>query len=191
MLYIIRHGQTARNKAKVLQGHFDEPMDAEGVAQARAAHERFVAAGLRFDRVYTSPLSRAVQTAEIVAPGVPRVMDERLIEIDCGPYEGMDLLDPLPEVMAFFRDFRHVPAPEGMESLESIVGRVAAFLADVHDEAADKNILVSTHGVAMRGMLECLERGAAGDSWSKRIVNCAVYVAEALPGGAWSAPEEW
>ena len=191
MLYVIRHGQTARNKAKVLQGHYDEPMNQEGFAQARAAYERFAAAGLRFDKVYTSPLQRAIQTAQIVAPGVPQVVDARLIEIDCGPYEGMDLLAPAPEVIAFFRDFRNVPAPEGMESLESIIARIGAFLADVHDEALDANILVSTHGVAMRGALECLEAGSAGNSWSKRIVNCAVFVSEALPAGGWSAPEEW
>ena len=68
MIYIVRHGQTEMNHRKVLQGRSDDPLDEIGFAQAQAAAEKLM--GIRFDRVYTSPLKRAIQTARIIAPYV-------------------------------------------------------------------------------------------------------------------------
>ena len=112
MIYIIRHGQTELNNRQVLQGRSDHPLNAQGIAQAKAAASRLRERGIIFDRVFSSPLIRAVQTARIVAPGVWVETDERLIEMDYGPYEGMDLNAPAPEVVAFFGDFIHNPAGE-------------------------------------------------------------------------------
>ena len=89
MIYIIRHGKTELNKAKVLQGRSDFPLNEEGIRQAEEAAARL--GDVRFAHVYSSPLIRAVQTAEIIAPQIKPVIDERLIEMDYGPYEGTDL----------------------------------------------------------------------------------------------------
>ena len=107
MIYIIRHGQTEMNQAHALQGRSDQPLNENGIRQAQDAAKGF--SGLCFDRVYSSPLGRAIQTAEIVAPGVPIVVDDRLIEMDYGPYEGVDLTDMPAELIEFFRDFVHNP----------------------------------------------------------------------------------
>ena len=113
MLYLIRHGKTALNHANVLQGRSDYPLNEEGIRQAEDAARMLK--DVHFDHVFTSPLIRAVQTAKIIAPEAEPVVDERLIEMDYGPYEGMDLKKPVPEIIAFFSDFVHNPAPEGME----------------------------------------------------------------------------
>ena len=113
MLYIIRHGQTELNTRQVLQGRSDSPLNETGIEQARKAAKRL--RGIDFSHVYTSPLKRAVQTAAIVVPGIRPVADERLIEMDYGPYEGADLSRLPPEILHFFSDFVHNPAPEGME----------------------------------------------------------------------------
>ena len=89
MVYIIRHGQTELNNRKVLQGRSDHPLNATGIAQAREAANRLK--GVSFDAVYSSPLIRAIQTANIVAPDVEPLVDDRLIEMEYGPYEGMGL----------------------------------------------------------------------------------------------------
>ena len=99
MLYIIRHGRTELNTRQLLQGRSDYPLNEEGIEQARRAAERL--RGIAFSRVYTSPLKRAAQTAAILAPGVPPVVDERLIEMDYGPYEGADLSRLPPEILHF------------------------------------------------------------------------------------------
>ena len=191
MIYIIRHGQTEKNRANVLQGRSDIPLNDSGRQQAEEVKDQFIKAGIHFDLVYTSPLIRAVQTAAIIAEGIPQLKDDRLIEMDYGPYEGMDLADPAPEVLEFFRDFVHNPAPNGMEPLQAIVVRLGSFLEEIREEAAEKNILISTHAIAMKGALEYLTPDSGGSYWSKFIGNCAVYTSEITPEGAWGIPVLW
>ena len=191
MIYIIRHGQTEKNRANVLQGRSDIPLNDSGRQQAEEVRNQFIKAGIYFDLVYTSPLIRAVQTAAIIAEGIPQLKDDRLIEMDYGPYEGMDLADPAPEVLEFFRDFVHNPAPNGMEPLQAIVVRLGSFLEEIREEAAEKNILISTHAIAMKGALEYLTPDSGGSYWSKFIGNCAVYTSEITPEGAWGIPVLW
>ena len=114
MIYFIRHGQTDMNNRKVLQGRSDHPLNDAGIAQAqKAAYEL---RHISFTKVYTSPLKRAIQTAEILAPNAHAVIDDRLIEMDYGPYEGADLNHLPPEILTFFSDFAHNPAPEEWSS---------------------------------------------------------------------------
>jgi len=191
MIYIIRHGQTEKNRANVLQGRSDIPLNDSGRQQAEEVKDQFIKAGIHFDLVYTSSLIRAVQTAAIIAEGIQQLKDDRLIEMDYGPYEGMDLADPAPEVLEFFRDFVHNPAPNGMEPLQAIVVRLGSFLEEIREEAAEKNILISTHAIAMKGALEYLTPDSGGSYWSKFIGNCAVYTSEITPEGSWGIPVPW
>lgn len=182
MLYIIRHGKTDQNSKMLLQGRSDHPLNGEGTEQAAEAAQRFADMGVVIDKVYTSPLIRAVRTAEIIAPAAERVTDRRLIEMDYGPYEGMDLRDPAPELMEFFSDFVNVPAPEGMEPLPEIVSRLGDFLEEIREEAEEKNILISTHAIAMKGALEYLTPDSHGSYWAKNIGNCDIYASEIKDG---------
>ena len=191
MIYIIRHGQTEKNRANVLQGRSDIPLNDSGRQQAEEVKNQFIKAGIHFDLVYTSPLIRAVQTAAIIAESIPQLTDDRLIEMDYGPYEGMDLTNPAPKVLEFFRDFVHNPAPNGMEPLQAIVVRLGSFLEEIREEAAEKNILISTHAIAMKGTLEYLTPDSGGSYWSRFIGNCAVYTSEITTEGSWGIPVPW
>ena len=182
MLYIIRHGKTDLNAKMLMQGRSDHPLNDAGFAQAEEAAGRFRGMGVRIDKVYSSPLIRAVQTAEAIAPDADLVIDGRLIEMDYGPYEGMDLNDPDPEVLDFFMDFVNVPAPEGMEPLPAIVERLGEFLEEIKEEAAGQNILISTHAIAMKGALEYLTPDSGGSYWAKNIGNCDIYAADVTDG---------
>ncbi len=187
MIYIVRHGETAKNKAQMLQGRSNAPLNDAGRLQAAKVRDFFANAGIRFAKVYSSPLTRAVQTGEIIAENVPVVTDDRLIEMDYGPYEGMDLNHPDPEVVEFFRDFVHNPAPKGMEKLSDVVARTGEFLEEVRQEAESGNLLISTHAIAMKGALEYLTPESNGRYWSKYIGNCAVYGVEVTTEG-WGRP---
>ena len=189
-IYLIRHGQTEKNCAMLLQGRSDHPMDETGIAQAKAVAEYFRSHGIRFDAVFSSPLLRAVQTAQLIAgENAPLQIDTRIIEMDYGPYEGMDLMKPVPEVLAFFRDFAHTPAPQGMEQLGDIVKRFGAFLEETAPRYRDKSILIATHAIAMKGALEYLTPESRGGYWSKHIGNCAVYKTE-YRNGTFTVPVE-
>ena len=130
--------------------------------------------------MFSSPLIRAIQTAEIIAPGNEITIDERLIEMDSGPYEGMNMKDFPPKVITFFKDFVHNPAPEGMEQLGHVVSRAGAFIEEIRNLPG--NILISTHAIAMKGILEYLTPESHGAYWSTYIGNCAVYTAESHDG---------
>lgn len=188
MLYIIRHGETAKNKQKLLQGRSDMPLNERGSLQAEKAGAFFRERGISFDAVYSSPLIRAVQTALQISNNIASAsesikIDNRLIEMDYGPYEGMDLEDPAPEVMAFFRDFAGTPAPEGMEQLGDVVSRLGELLEEIIEEARTGNVLLSTHAIAMKGALEYLTPESHGSYWSKYIGNCDVYAVEVTDDG--------
>ncbi|HAB93387.1 MAG TPA: histidine phosphatase family protein [Lachnospiraceae bacterium] len=186
MIYIVRHGQTEMNNRKVLQGRSDYPLNGAGIAQAQKAADELK--HISFTKVYTSPLKRAVQTAEIIAPKAHAVIDDRLIEMDYGPYEGTDLNRLPSEILTFFSDFVHNPAPDGMEQLSSVVERAGNFLEEIRNLEGD--ILISTHAIAMKGILEYLTPGSDGAYWSKYIGNCAVYAAENR-NGTIGVPKEW
>lgn len=189
-IYIIRHGQTEKNKAHALQGRSDDLLNEAGIIQAQEAAAWFKDQGISFDLVYSSPLKRAVDTGMIAAgEHIPLQIDERLIEMDYGPYEGMDLTAPAPEIITFFSDFVNNPAPEGMEPLADVVARAGAFMEDIKDQVDGKTILISTHAIAMKGILEYLTPRSGGSYWSKFIGNCAVYETS-LEGGKFKIPWE-
>ena len=201
MLYIIRHGQTSNNKKKLLQGRSNNPLNEDGRTQSEEAGRKLRSLGIRPLRIYSSPLIRAIETAKLAADvisgrdvsaahdapecrdGVGIAIDDRLIEMDYGPYEGMDLTDPAPEVIAFFQDFAGTPAPEGMEQLREVVSRVGEFLEEIREEAARGDVIISTHAIAMKGALEYLTPDSNGSYWSKYIGNCEIYAAEASEDG--------
>ena len=188
MIYVIRHGQTALNRAHALQGRgSDQPLNQAGEDQARAVGAWLAQRHVHFSHAFSSPLLRAVQTAELVAPGLPVAVDERLIEMDYGPYEGADLRNPSPELAFFFQDFVNHPAPEGMEPLSSVVARAGAFVEGLADLSGD--VLVSTHAIALKGLLEYLTPASRGSYWSTFVGNCAVYAVE-CEHGAWGVPHK-
>ena len=90
-LYLMRHGQTEWNRIRKLQGRTDIPLNANGRYVAE-----LTAKGLwdiPFDVAFVSPLARARETAEIILRDrhVPIIVDERIIEVDFGRYEGKSL----------------------------------------------------------------------------------------------------
>lgn len=187
MIYIIRHGQTALNQAKALQGRSNAPLNERGISQAEEAGLRLRARGVRFHRVYSSPLDRALQTAELAAGSAEIRVDQRLIEMDYGPYEGANLEHLPPEVLDFFSDFANSPAPVGMEQLSAVTGRLGEFLEAIKDEARQGDVLISTHAIAMKGALEYLTPDSGGRYWSKYVGNCEIYTAE-LKNGRYTVP---
>lgn len=180
MIYVIRHGQTELNNAHALQGRSDHPLNEVGVAQAREVGKRLADRGVVFSHVFSSPLQRAMQTAQLVAPDAQVVVDKRLIEMDYGPYEGADLKVLSPELSHFFSDFVHHPAPAGMEQLSEVVARTGAFVEQIKSLSGD--VLVSTHAIAMKGILEYLTPTSRGAYWSTYVGNCAVYAASIEDG---------
>ncbi|MBP5231359.1 MAG: histidine phosphatase family protein, partial [Clostridia bacterium] len=80
------------------------------------------------------------------------------------------------------------PAPQGMETLRAVSERTAAFVRDCC--ARRDTVLISTHAIAMKGILESFTPGSNGSYWSKYIGNCAVYAMEWTEEDGFSVPVE-
>jgi probable phosphoglycerate mutase len=153
-LLLVRHGETAWNQAKILQGQIDEPLAPEGMAQARALAP-FFANGAAPDLVVSSDLSRATMTASLL--GFPNaVLDRRLREIDVGAWGGR----PIAALSALDGDLygrwrRGDYTPENGEKWSNFTKRVAEALADAVASGHER-VLIVAHGGVIRAACEIL-----------------------------------
>lgn len=146
MLILVRHGRTSANAAGLLQGRIDNELDEVGVQQASQIAAALSRTDQRPDRIISSPLMRARQTAQATAEltGLPISIDERWSELDYGEWDGI----PISEVRA--SDWQRWRAntgfaPPGGESLAHLNDRVGAACDELSTTAAGGNIAVFTH----------------------------------------------
>ena len=181
IIYLTRHGQTNLNKARLMQGLTDEPLNETGLAQARAMREKI--GDVHFDAVYASPLNRAVMTGAIIGGVDPAevITDPRIIEADFGVYEkkkyylmgpAMTLYWTLPEIF---------PAPKSVETTASLRERSSSFLREL-EEKNYGTVLIACHGGIMRALSGYLEDKKNGLVWRPKPHNCEVRVYEAKDG---------
>jgi broad specificity phosphatase PhoE len=145
-LYLVRHGRTAGNNVRYV-GWGDEPLDEVGREQARALAEQL--AGEPIDVVYSSPLSRALDTARPLAErhGAQLHVRDELKEIDYGDYQ--DILKA-ERKLKLKRNHRVERMPGG-ESLRDVFERVATVRAEIEAERDHgRNVAVVAHFWSLR-----------------------------------------
>jgi probable phosphoglycerate mutase len=143
VITFVRHGETPPNRAGLLLGRSDAVLTDRGRTQAERLSKLF--AGWGVERVLTSPLRRARDTAASIAAACDREVevDERLIEIDYGDWEGSPFGDLDPALVARWRGDGSF-APPGGESLATVAERVASFC----DETLDDRVVVAVSHVS-------------------------------------------
>ena len=146
LLYLIRHARSTWNAEGRMQGHADPPLDDLGREQARALAGRLAAE--TFHALYSSPLSRARETAEIVA--APHALlvrfDDRLKERNLGEWTGWKGSE-VDEWAAARPDYNwRLHGPPGGESRAEITARAAAAFADVLAAHPEQTVAVVSHG---------------------------------------------
>ncbi|MBC3806802.1 histidine phosphatase family protein [Undibacterium seohonense] len=166
-ILLIRHGETAWNAVRKLQGHLDIPLNAEGRRQAKA-----LAAGLQHEKlaaIISSDLQRAMQTAGEIArlQGLPTRIDAALRERCFGDFEGKlysELPEMYPQEYAHWRqrdpDFHFPPKPDDSnnrgESIREFHQRTIDSIVHHAQQFEGKKIALVAHG----GVLECAYREA-------------------------------
>lgn len=179
-LYILRHGQTNLNSEKRFQGRMQTELNDIGIAQAEKVSELLSERGIKFDKIYCSPLERAIKTGEI-ATGMTRdkfIIDEDLTEIDFGINEGRKYDELQGETGNIFLSPESYLPPEGGESLEMLKFRIKRFLKRIREENSEGNILAVTHGTAIHMMLIYMRDMELHDLWAERVGNCNVTVVD-------------
>jgi len=150
-IYLLRQGETEWNAEERFQGHLDSPLTSRGIAQAQAAARRLTAVAHTVDAMFSSPLGRARQTADILrslATYPPVKWDGRLQEVSVGSWDGLThididacwpgLLDGASSFDWFFR------SPDG-ESYNAAAERVLDWLADLSG-----TVIAVSHGLLSR-----------------------------------------
>lgn len=182
-IYIIRHGETIWNSQKLLQGSADIELNAYGRALAGETGERLES--VHFDRIYSSPLIRAYETACLIRGhrNIPIVRDERLRELCFGIYEGENFKELLANESDPFHYFFDRPdlyvAPEKGETLEDICKRAKDFLQEVIEPQRDccERVMIVAHGALNKALMCHIKGHGIAEYWSGGLQrNCSVSI---------------
>jgi broad specificity phosphatase PhoE len=141
-LYILRHGQTDYNLMGKFQGQIDIGLNEKGIEQAKKVAQEFSV--IQFNKVFSSPLRRAIQTAEF-ATETNIIIDNRITERSFGLLEGKESIADYEEKIVEYQ----------IETIENLQQRVYDFLDEILNRCQQNdNILIATHACVAR-MIEC------------------------------------
>ena len=161
-ILLIRHGESEANREGFFAGQNDVKLLDKGLMQAEATAQ-FIKKSYKVDRIYSSDLIRAYDTALAVsrATGLPVSCDERLREIYSGLWQGMrfdDIIRDFGESYGvWLRDIGNAVC-DGGESVRQLGERVMAALTDIAVKNDGSTVVIATHATPIRAM-QCIVSG--------------------------------
>ncbi|MBC5628291.1 histidine phosphatase family protein [Clostridium sp. NSJ-6] len=157
IIYLTRHGQTEWNLERRLQGRGNSPLTEAGIERAKELRERIK--DIDIDFIYSSPIERALDTANIIKgeKNIEVITDEGLMEMCFGDYEGRKTDEVMAENPSWNIDLImhgdvELCAPNG-EDLASVRARVAETMDRIIEENRGKAILIVTHGITLKALM--------------------------------------
>ena len=161
-----------------------DDLDAQGFAQAAEAAERLKE--VPFEIAFCSPLIRARHTAETIVGErkITLTTDERLRELNFGPWEGTDVRKIREGANSPFTDPGSYLPPEGAESFAQLYARSGEFVKQVllPLEGTYETVLVVAHGALNRSILNAVLDIPVSDFWHFHMGNCATAILECREG---------
>ena len=156
-IYLTRHGQTEWNLETRLQGRGDSALTSEGIKGAQQLAKRV--ATLQLECIYTSPLTRAIQTAQLIRgrQEIPIIQCEDLVEMSFGEYEGQRIEDLKKQNAKW--DIRAIMAGDlvmcapGGETQEALRQRVAYAMDNILKQNKGKTLLIVGHGMTLKAVM--------------------------------------
>jgi len=151
----MRHGESYSNISGKMVSSQDTELTSKGITQSEAARDFL---NINFDYIFSSPLKRAKQTAEILAGNTPIQIYDDLREMEVGLLEGKtwaELEEQFPDVDSG-RGLSSVSFPQG-ENFEDILGRCRSFIDQaLTNLPTDANVLIACHGIIKRVLVNAL-----------------------------------
>ena len=154
-LYFMRHGETVWNTERRYQGMTDIELSEEGLRQAECAAKRFK--NIKIDKIYASPLKRAMKTAEKVAAekGLEIISEDDFREIHFGEWEGKTVPELTEKYGDSYTNFIREPHKYGFPgegSVENVINRIKPGIDKLIAED-EGNVLIVSHGGIIRLMI--------------------------------------
>ena len=185
-IYILRHGETTLNSKGVMQGWLDEPLNENGRKLAVLSGQAMK--DIRFDHCISSPFIRATKTAEIIfregGNAADITTDDRIREINFGSLEGKSLSEMGDDGFKFYMDPFHFSGFPNGEEIRDVCERTQSFLKELIAKEDGKTYLISTHGCAMRAMVNYLKDDPSDYWYGHAPYNCSFTIVEAQGGKA-------
>lgn len=157
IIYLTRHGQTLWNIEKRLQGRGNSPLTEEGIERAKELRDRIK--NIHIDIIYSSPIERALNTANIIKgdKDIEVVTDDGLMEMCFGDYEGRITDEIMKENPSWNIDLimkgdTKLSAPNG-ENLAEVRDRVSKAMDRIIEENKGKTILIVAHGITLKALM--------------------------------------
>jgi probable phosphoglycerate mutase len=157
-LILARHGETAANRDGLGLGLQDVPLTEKGRQQAEALAEAL--AGVKIDAIYSSPLRRAMDTAQAIASrhGLEVIADERLTEMDVGDLDGLtfdEMRGRYPEFLSRWlgEEAGTLRMPGGSESLQEVQDRAREAVQRIAQRYERGTVVAVTHNFTIHALL--------------------------------------
>lgn len=185
-IVLVRHGQTEWNRVERFRGRADVPLDAVGLAQAEATAAR-IERRYRVAAVYSSPLSRALRTAEALAKRLAIGVQTHagLVDIDYGAWQGLtpeEVRQRQPELLEAWYQAPHTVRIPGGESLDDLRTRCTEAMSEFIGRHPESTVVLVAHTVVNRVILLAV-LGLGNDRfWHLRQDTCAINEIEADDG---------
>ena len=183
-LHLIRHGETEWNSQHRAQSYTDIPLSDVGRQQAQCTAERLK--DVDFDIAYSSDLSRAKETAEIILGkrNIQVKTSRSLREYNKGVFEGLhrseySLRYPDQYQASLTRDIDF--APESGESVRQVHDRVSEFGTFITSEHPNGDILIAGHGGSLRALVVHLLLLSLETTWKLATSNCSLTIIDTYP----------
>lgn len=176
-LYLIRHGETDGNLSEQFQGIIDNPLNNTGLLQAKLVGEAMK--DFPLDVIYSSPLKRALQTAEAIANhhALTPILHKGLQEIHGGDLEGRRIEELLQEYPECINNMMHKPALvscPGGETMRQVFDRASCTIAEIVQDNIGKTIAVTSHGCLISAYLHFVSRKPFEDMPRLIVANTAI-----------------
>lgn len=180
-IILVRHGETELNVRGIYFGHMDPPLNEKGKDQAQKAME--ILKDVDYDKIYTSDLNRAFETANIVNhKNIELVSTESLREINFGIFEGYsykELQEKYPEELRASEDWRNYNYITG-ESVTEMQNRAIKFIDDVVN--LDETTVLVSHWGPINTILSYYISSGLDSYWKYSVENGGVVVLEFSDG---------
>jgi len=182
-IYLIRHGESVGNREDRFRGRHDFPLNENGIRQARALYQEL--SSVPFDAIYSSPLKRALTTAEILANKRPILsIDDGFTNISLGDWENRkknEIRESFPELWELWTTEPEKLNFPGMETLVQVQKRSYKALQELLKKHPKGRIAVVSHRAVLKPLIAAVLNISEPYFWKVQIDTAAYSILESRP----------
>lgn len=184
-IYLIRHASTEWNEKQLWQGVVDTELSVNGINQAKGIAKYFLDSDIKVDIIFSSPMKRALQTAQIIASNIDFSIQEiktdpRLRECEIVLWNGKNIEEIKRDCYHEFLTWQNNlhSSVKGAESLGSVQKRMLDFFQENMVHFANKNVIIVSHAISLRMLIAKILNVVPPDHLNYSLDNASISAVE-------------